>query len=188
MPASPSLFHTVLDTALGPVGLAWRAEARRLPVVRLQLPAGDAAETETALTKRLASTRAAKLPPEIARLAEMIRAYARGETVDFSAVAVDVGAVEPLRRAIYATLRTIGHGETLTYGELAERAGFPGQAQAVGQAMGRNPVPLILPCHRVLAAGGRIGGFSAPGGAATKQKMLMLEGAIETPAQADLFG
>jgi len=188
MEASPPLFHTVLDTALGPVGLAWRAEPRRLPVVRLQLPAGDAAETEKALTKRLASTRAAKLPPEIARLAEMIQAYARGEAVDFSAVPVDFGPVEPLRRTIYATLRKLRHGETLTYGELAERAGFPGQAQAVGQAMGRNPVPLIVPCHRVLAAGGKIGGFSAPGGVTTKQKMLRLEGAIKAPAQADLFG
>ncbi|WP_374684800.1 methylated-DNA--[protein]-cysteine S-methyltransferase [Mesorhizobium sp. J428] len=85
-------------------------------------------------------------------------------------------------------MRKLRHGETLTYGELAERAGFPGQAQAVGQAMGKNPVPLVVPCHRVLAAGGKIGGFSAPGGAATKEKMLRLEGAIATPAQGDLFG
>lgn len=188
MEASPPLFHTVLDTALGPVGLAWRVEARRLPVVRLQLPAGDAAETEKVLTKRLASTRAAKLPPEIATLADMIQAYARGEAVDFSGVPVDFGPVEPLRRTIYATLRKLRHGETLTYGELAERAGLPGQAQVVGQAMGKNPVPLIVPCHRVLAAGGKIGGFSAPGGVTTKQKMLRLEGAIQAPAQADLFG
>lgn len=188
MDASPPLFHTVLDTVLGPIGLAWRAEANRAPVVRLQLPAGDAAETEKALTRRLASTRAAKLPPEIARLAAKIEAYAKGEQIDFSAVPVDFGPVEPLRRAIYAALRKLRHGETLTYGELAERAGFPGQAQAVGQAMGKNPVPLVVPCHRVLAAGGKIGGFSAPGGAATKEKMLRLEGAIATPAQGDLFG
>jgi methylated-DNA-[protein]-cysteine S-methyltransferase len=182
------LCHAVIDTALGPIGIAWRGHDNAAPLVRLQLPAGDAAATEAALTARTATTRATALPAPIERLARMLRAYAAGEPVDFSSVPVDIGPVEPLRRAIYAALRKLRHGETLTYGELAERAGFPGQAQAVGQAMGRNPVPLVVPCHRVLAAGGRLGGFSAPGGAATKQRMLLLEGAIARPAQADLFG
>ena len=182
------LSHTVIDTALGPIGIAWRSDDAAAPLVRLQLPAGDSAAPEAALQARSASTPAAGLPPPIERLAGMIRAYAHGAAVDFSAVPVDFGAVEPLRRAIYAVLRTLRHGETVTYGQLAERAGFPGLAQAVGQAMGRNPVPLVVPCHRVLAAGGKLGGFSAPGGAATKQKMLRLEGAINPPAQADLFG
>lgn len=182
------LAHTLVDTALGPIGIAWNDGDLAAPLVRLQLPAGDAGATEAALTARLGSTKAENLPPAIARLAEMVRAYASGEPVDFSAVPVDFGPVEPLRRAIYAALRTLRHGQTVTYGELAERAGFPGLAQAVGQAMGRNPVPLVVPCHRVVAAGGRLGGFTAPGGAATKEKMLLLEGAIAAPAQADLFG
>jgi methylated-DNA-[protein]-cysteine S-methyltransferase len=179
--------HTLVDTALGAIGLAWRATPRGVAIVRLQLPTGDQAATEQALTRRLDSARATALPEEIERIAGMIRAYAAGDSVDFSGVEVDVGPVEPIRRAIYAALRKLGHGETLTYGELADRAGFPGLAQAVGQAMGRNPVPLIIPCHRVLAAGGKLGGFSAPGGVTTKERMLKLERAIAEPAQGSLF-
>jgi methylated-DNA-[protein]-cysteine S-methyltransferase len=179
--------HTLVDTALGVIGVAWRETSSGVAIVRSQLPAGDAAATEQALTRRLDSVRAQTLPAEIERIAGMIRRYAAGETVDFSGVEVDVGPVEPIRRAIYASLRKLSHGETLTYGELADRAGFPGLAQAVGQAMGKNPVPLIIPCHRVLAAGGKLGGFSAPGGAATKEKMLRLEHAIAEPAQGSLF-
>jgi methylated-DNA-[protein]-cysteine S-methyltransferase len=188
METATSIRHTVIETPLGPVGLAWRAEGAQAPLVRVQLPAGDAVQTERALTRRLDSARADLLPPPIRRLAGMIGDYARGEPVDFSQIAVDFGEVDPLRQTIYAVLRRLRHGETLTYGQLAERAGIPGQAQTVGQAMGRNPVPLVVPCHRVLAAGGKIGGFSAPGGIATKQAMLRLEGAFALPAQADLFG
>lgn len=180
-------FHTLVETALGVIGLAWRETPKGVTVVRSQLPAGDEAATEQALTRRLDSVRAEVLPAEIERITGMIQRYAAGETVDFSDVQVDVGPVEPIRRAIYASLRKLGHGETLTYGELADRAGFPGLAQAVGQAMGKNPVPLIIPCHRVLAAGGKLGGFSAPGGAATKERMLKLEHAIAEPAQGSLF-
>ena len=182
------LFHTVVDTALGPIGLMWRVEEDRHPLVRVQLPAGGEPETERALTQRHPSTRAERLPAWIERLAGMIRAYAGGEEVDFAGVPVDFGPVEPLRGAIYVALRKLGHGEVVTYGELAERAGFPGQAQAVGQAMGRNPMPLVVPCHRVLAAGGKLGGFSAPGGVATKERMLRLEGVLKAPAQGELFG
>ena len=87
-------------------------------------------------------------------------------------------SVEPFRRSIYDALRKVGFGETVTYGELAKRVGAnqPQAAQDVGVAMARNPVPLIIPCHRVLAAGGKLGGFSAPGRTETKEKMLALEG------------
>jgi methylated-DNA-[protein]-cysteine S-methyltransferase len=98
--------------------------------------------------------------------------------VDFSAVAVDLDGIDDLRRRIYAVLRTIGVGQTTTYGELARAIGeteWQG-ARDVGEAMGRNPVPIVIPCHRVLAAGGKLGGFSAHGGAATKRKLLELEG------------
>ena len=184
---SPDFFHTLVDTAFGVIGLAWRQTARGVAIVRLQLPAGTDDATEQALTRRINSARAETLPVEIERIVGMIQRYASGEAVDFSGVEVDVGPVEPIRRAIYAALRKLGHGETLTYGELADRAGFPGLAQAVGQAMGRNPVPLIIPCHRVLAAGGKLGGFSAPGGVTTKERMLKLEHAIAEPAQGSLF-
>jgi methylated-DNA-[protein]-cysteine S-methyltransferase len=80
------------------------------------------------------------------------------------------------RRAIYSAARKLGFGETTTYGGLADSAGHPGMARETGEALGRNPVPLIVPCHRILAAGGKIGGFSAPGGSSTKERLLALEG------------
>lgn len=175
-----SASHTLIETSLGWIGLAWRGDA----VLRLQLPAADRAATERGLVKGLDSTRADPLPGWVAALAERMRRYAQGERIEFSDVDVALDGVDPLRRAIYRVLREVGHGETLTYGELAERAGFPGEARMIGQAMGRNPVPLIIPCHRVLAAGRRIGGFSAPGGATTKQRMLALEGVDLGPAAA----
>jgi methylated-DNA-[protein]-cysteine S-methyltransferase len=105
-----------------------------------------------------------------------LEAYFAGERVDLSGVALDLGGVPAFHSDIYAVLRTLSWGVTATYGELARRVGAPGAARAVGQAMGRNPVPIIVPCHRVLAAGGKIGGFSAYGGALTKERLLALEG------------
>ena len=85
--------------------------------------------------------------------------------------------VPDFHRRVYQVARTIPPGKTLTYGDVARRLGDPGAAQAVGQALGRNPFAIIVPCHRVVAAGGRIGGFSANGGAATKRRILAIEGA-----------
>jgi methylated-DNA-[protein]-cysteine S-methyltransferase len=118
-------------------------------------------------------------PQPIAQLIADIRRAATGRAVDFSSVAVDLTPVtDPFYRKVYDALRKVGWGETATYGELARRAGSTGPeaAREVGQAMGRNPVPVIIPCHRVLASGNKIGGFSAPGGASTKEKLLALEG------------
>ncbi|HEY6631178.1 MAG TPA: MGMT family protein, partial [Rhizobiaceae bacterium] len=97
---------------------------------------------------------------------------------------VDLGGVDDFRLAIYEAARKLGFGETTTYGELAKRAGHDGLPRETGQALGANPVPLIIPCHRILAAGGKIGGFSAPGGSTTKQRMLALEGVRVGPPPA----
>jgi methylated-DNA-[protein]-cysteine S-methyltransferase len=111
-------------------------------------------------------------------LIEDIQRYLAGERIDFSAVAVDLAGIDPFRRRLYEAMRTIGFGRTTTYGELARMIGLiePQAAQEVGQAMGRNPVPIVIPCHRVLAAGKKLGGFSAHGGSATKARLLALEG------------
>src|SRR5204863_7486566 len=108
-----------------------------------------------------------------------------GERIDFDAIGLDLSSVEPFRRAIYDALREVAFGETVTYGELAKRVGAnaPTAAQDVGVAMARNPVPLIIPCPRVLAAGGKLGGFSAPGGSASKVRMLELEGVRVGPPE-----
>ena len=120
---------------------------------------------------------------------DRIEDYAEGERVDFTKVALDLGGVPDFHRRAYEILVTVGWGETLTYGDLARRLGDVALSRAVGQAMGANPMPLVIPCHRVLASDGRPGGFSAPGGAASKVKMLALEGvSIGTPAGQMSFG
>jgi len=173
-----NLRYHLFETALGVIAIAWRGTA----IVRLLLPQSDTA----AMARKMEALGAIPGEPagRIAGTVDMVRRYADGQNVDFSGVEVAAGEVGPMRDAIYAALRQVAHGQTLTYGELAERAGYKGMAREIGEAMGRNPVPLIVPCHRIVAAGGRIGGFSAPGGSATKQKMLRLEGALTPPAQA----
>lgn len=161
--------YAIFETALGWFGLAWS----RTGIVSCRLPGEERGALEQRLRASLGE------PCERGRLPAvetMIHAYAEGERVDFTAVAVDLSAIDdPFRLAIYGVIRNLPYGETLTYGELAACAGFPGEAREVGRAMGSNPVPLIIPCHRVVAAGGKSGGFSAPGGAASKLRMLALE-------------
>lgn len=172
------LNYHLFESALGVIAIAWRDDT----VVRLLLPQSDTG----AMARKMEAFGATAADPAAAvtEIIEMVRRYAGGENVDFSAVNVSAGEVGEMREAIYAVLRQVPHGETLTYGDLAKRAGYPGQAREIGEAMGKNPVPLIVPCHRVVAAGGKIGGFSAPGGSVTKEKMLKLEGALARPAQA----
>ncbi|MEQ1944006.1 methylated-DNA--[protein]-cysteine S-methyltransferase [Mesorhizobium sp. VNQ89] len=130
-------------------------------------------------------------PDWIASLVRDIKAYALGEDIDFTSVPVDLAGIDDFRLAIYDTARKLRFGETTTYGELATRAGHPGLPRETGQALGANPVPLVIPCHRILAAGGKIGGFSAPGGSVTKATMLALErvtvGPLPAPQQSFAF-
>jgi methylated-DNA-[protein]-cysteine S-methyltransferase len=107
-----------------------------------------------------------------------VQDYLAGARADFSAVAVDLAGVDEFRRTVYAALRGVGFGRTVTYGELARQAGTADWegARDVGDAMARNPLPVVIPCHRVLAANGKLGGFSAHGGTTTKLKLLALEG------------
>jgi methylated-DNA-[protein]-cysteine S-methyltransferase len=161
--------YHVFETKLGFAAIAWCDAG----VVRFNLPGPK----ETA-TNRLGGATPAEPPPHIAAIVAQARRYFAGERIDFDTIGLDLSSVDPFRRSIYEALRKVGFGETVTYGELAKRVGArePQAAQDVGVAMARNPVPLIIPCHRVLAAGGKIGGFSAPGRTETKEKMLALEG------------
>jgi len=172
----------VFETALGFMGLAWSEKG----VTRVFLAEKSREAIERRLlrqfgVKPLAST---DMPPWIADLIGRIKAYAAGEDVDFSAVPVDLAGVDDFRLAIYTAARKLGFGQTTTYGELAKRAGHGGLPRETGAALGANPVPLIIPCHRILAAGGKIGGFSAPGGSASKERMLALEGVRVGPPPA----
>lgn len=162
--------HTVFQTKMGFAGFAWGHAG----ITRLCLPE----RSRTAVERRLSDHGAAVDSPraQAAELVARIEAYFDGNTIDFSDVEVDLAGMEAFRRDIYAAARRLRFGEAVTYGELARRAGHEGLARETGVALGANPVPLVVPCHRIVAAGGRIGGFSAPGGSATKQKMLELEG------------
>jgi methylated-DNA-[protein]-cysteine S-methyltransferase len=166
--------HHLFDTALGVCGVAWNARG----IAGVQLPEKDRAKTARRLAAKSGSTGAAAPPPVVAAVVADIQKYLAGDKISFSKIPVDLDGIDELRRKIYQALRDIGFGCTTTYGELARAVGateWEG-ARDVGDAMGRNPIPIVIPCHRVLASGGRLGGFSAYGGTATKQKLLALEG------------
>jgi O-6-methylguanine DNA methyltransferase len=173
---------TLFDTAIGRCGLAWGERG----IVGVQLPEASDAATRARLRRHLPQAREAAPPPEVQRAVDAIVALLRGEPRDLSGIALDMDRVPPFHRRVYAVARGIGPGATLAYGEIATRLGEPGSARAVGQALGRNPFPIIVPCHRVLAAGGKIGGFSANGGAATKRRLLAIEGVrLDAPTLFD---
>ena len=173
----------VFGTTMGFVGIGWSEKG----LTRLCLFQVDRAAVERRL-RRLGAAEAAdesNTPPWVAALVHDIRAYAEGEEIDFSTVPVDLSGVDDFHLAIYGAARRLSYGETTTYGELARRAGHSGLPRETGQALGANPVPLVIPCHRITAAGGKIGGFSAPGGSASKQRMLALEGVSIGPPPAE---
>ena len=161
----------IFDTALGPCGIAWRGDA----VVGVALPGATAEVTRSYLQRRFPEAEERPAPEPIGQAIGMIVRLLEGEAVDFSAVHLALDEAAPFERAVYAEALAIPHGETRTYGELARAIGEPGAARAVGRALGRNPIPIIIPCHRILAADGRSGGFSAPGGVTTKMRLLAIE-------------
>jgi methylated-DNA-[protein]-cysteine S-methyltransferase len=164
---------TVFDTAIGACGIAWGERG----VVAVQLPERNELATRTRLLRRCADACEKSPPPEVQRTIDAIVALLRGERSDLSAVAIDLDRAEPFERRVYDIARTIAPGAISTYGEIATALGDRALARDVGTALGRNPVPLIVPCHRVLAAGGKVGGFSANGGITTKLRLLSIEGA-----------
>jgi methylated-DNA-[protein]-cysteine S-methyltransferase len=172
-------FH-LFETKLGVAGIAWGDDG----ITRFRLPDPDRAAAE----KQFRGRAAAEPPPAVAAVVDQAKRYFDGEKIDFAPIPLDLSEIDPARRTIYDALRKVAFGETVTYGELAKRAGQtqPQAAQDVGVAMARNPVPLIIPCHRVLAAGGKLGGFSAPGRTDAKQRMLALEG-VYLNKQPSLF-
>jgi methylated-DNA-[protein]-cysteine S-methyltransferase len=165
--------YLVFETARGFCAIAWSDTG----VARFCLPERSAESAERRLLRHLPDAKPGAPSPAVTEAVAAARRYFAGENVDFSQVPLDLGAQDASLEQIYAAARRIGWGETTTYGALAKGLGDSWElARDVGQAMANNPVPLIIPCHRVLAAGGKIGGFSAPGGSETKIRMLELEG------------
>ena len=163
----------MFDTAIGRCAVAWSGRG----VLAVQLPEEDDRLTRARLTERYRHARETPPTPAVEQVIAGIVALLRGEPVDFSSVELDMEDVAPFPRRVYDAARRIPSGTTLSYGEIAARIGAPCSARAVGQALGRNPLPILVPCHRVLAAGGRPGGFSANGGVATKLRLLAIESA-----------
>jgi methylated-DNA-[protein]-cysteine S-methyltransferase len=170
--------YLIFETAGGFCGIAWS----RAGITRFQLPTRSAEATERLLLRRTPDAEPGTPPPEIADAVAAVKRYFAGEETDFSGFTLDLGKQEPFFEQIYAAARQVGWGQTTTYGTLAKQLGAgPEAARDVGQAMAKNPVALIIPCHRVLAAGGKVGGFSAPGGSTAKVRMLELEGVNVAP-------
>ena len=169
---------TLFDTDIGRCGIAWGA----CGVAGVQLPERSDHETRTRLLRKCPDASEASPPPDVQRVIDDIVALLRGEAIDLSKVVLDMARLGEFERRVYDVARTIPLGTTLTYGEIATRLGDRGLARDVGQALGRNPFPIVVPCHRVLAAGGKAGGFSANGGLTTKLRMLTIERARTSDA------
>ena len=169
----------LFDTSIGRCALAWRSGR----VVRTALPDPDEART----LARFRDFEPSEPPPPAAAAIEAVIALLAGENPDLGRIELDLDEAPEFDRRVYEAARRIPRGEVRTYGELAVQIGSPGAAQAVGLALGRNPVPILVPCHRILAGGGRSGGFSAPGGVATKFALLAIEGARRQDEGSGLF-
>ena len=172
----------IFETNIGPCAIAWGEQG----ILGSQLPERDAAATLARLHQRFPQLLEALPPAEVAAVLAEVQALLRGEQVDLSSVRLDMTGVPEFHQRIYALVRQLQPGQTTTYGELARQVGEPGAARAVGQAMGSNRFAPIVPCHRVLAANGATGGFSARGGVHTKLQMLAIERAAPN-GQPSLF-
>jgi methylated-DNA-[protein]-cysteine S-methyltransferase len=167
------LSFAVFETAIGACAMIWSARG----IAGVQLPEANESATRGRVLRRFSSAREAEPPASAQNAIDGMTALLRGEPRDLTRIIIDDDAIPQFNRRVYAIVRKVPPGATITYGEIAERLGDKTLARAVGQAMGENPTPIIMPCHRVLAAGGKTGGFSAPGGVVTKLQLLTIEGA-----------
>ena len=164
----------LFDTAIGCCALGWTEAG----IVDVNLPESSPDRTRSRIAGRLAGSREQQPPAAVHQAIERITALFDGSGDDLADVELDLAGVPDFHRSVYQVTRGIRPGTTLSYGAIATELGLPGAARAVGRALGHNPCPIIVPCHRVLAADGSMHGFSANGGVATKRRMLQLEGAL----------
>lgn len=174
--------YALFDTPIGRCGIVWSEHGVSL----LSLPEGRELATRARLLRRYPDARLGSPPPAVARAIAEIGALLVGKPSDLRSIELDMRALPPFHRRVYDAARSIPPGTTLSYGQLALQLGAPGSARAVGQALGRNPFAVIVPCHRVLAANGKIGGFSADGGITTKLRLLAIE--RSSGAEPERFG
>ena len=173
---------TTFATAIGDCALAWNG----VGLVAVWLPESSPARLRARIAKRLPGAVEGQVDGEVAEAIEAIRSLLAGERADLRNVRLDDSRLDAFDRRVYAAARTIAPGRVVTYAELAGRVGGEATARAVGQSLGRNPFPIVVPWHRIVAAGRELGGFSAPGGTATKRRLLTIEDARRDGAD-DLF-
>jgi methylated-DNA-[protein]-cysteine S-methyltransferase len=171
-PIEPLPEFTLFATAVGRCGIVWGAHGIRA----VQLPEADERRTRGRILRAVPQARPGRPPPVVRRVIDDLVALLAGKPRTLRAAVLDERRLSEFQRRVYQITRAIDPGRTLSYGEVAELCGDRSAARAVGQALGHNPFPLIVPCHRVLAAHGRSGGFSSHGGVATKLHLLCLEG------------
>ena len=164
--------YHLFDTAFGTCAIAW-SEAG---LTRVLLPEATRSKTEARMRRAGLRPSGPLLPDFAGEAVTALKAHLLGKEASLENLRLDDSFVTSFNASVYRALRRVPRGATVTYGDLARQAGQPGAARAVGVAMGRNPWPVIVPCHRVLASGGKMGGFSAPGGTVTKVRLLALEG------------
>ena len=164
----------LFDTPIGACGIAWHPAG----LVGLQLPEKSEPAALARLKRRFPDLAAAAPPPWVEQAISAVRVLLGGTRVDLSELPLDRSGIGAFEASVYRAAQAVPPGRTTTYGEIAAQLGDPRQARAVGQALGRNPWPIVVPCHRVTAADGRTGGFSARGGAETKLRLLEIEGAL----------
>ena len=168
--AGPMRRFSLFPTPLGDCGIAWRGDT----AVATHLPGMTSAATAASLAARTGAA-SGEPPASIRRAILSITALLEGERTDLSFIACDFSGIDPFARKVYTATRAIPPGETLTYGAIASRLGDKLLARKVGRVLGRNPLPIVVPCHRVVGADGRLTGFSARGGVETKLKLLAIE-------------
>jgi len=166
--------YALFDTAIGICGIEWGPRG----INGVQLPMGSAEKTTKRIHQRHADIAEAEPTADVQRVIDRIVDLLKGKADDLIDIVLDLEDVPEFNRSVYQIARTIPPGRTVTYGDIAKRLGGVELSRDVGQALGRNPCPIVVPCHRVLAAGNKPGGFSANGGVSTKLKMLAIEGAI----------
>jgi methylated-DNA-[protein]-cysteine S-methyltransferase len=174
--------YALFETAIGFAGVAWSDAG----LVAVHLPERDPETARRSFLRRFPEAAEGEPPAEVARAMAAIGELLAGKAADLTGAPLDLSRTPEFHARVYEIARAIPPGETLTYGQVAERLGDKLLARDVGQALGKNPWPIVVPCHRVVAAGGKPGGFSARGGVNTKLKLLAIEGAAAA-AQADLF-
>lgn len=167
----PTARCALFSTSLGTCATVWSSTG----ITGLALPERSARELRARLTAQFGDPQEAGPERWVQEVIDDVEMLLRGECTDLTAVPLDMSAVPPFHQRVYQAARQVPFGRTVTYGQLAMRLDSPGAARAVGQALGRNPFAIIVPCHRVLAANGKLGGFTAHGGTTTKQRLLAIE-------------